>query len=187
MTDYFALLDLDRRPFIADESLKNAYLRKSELIRAQTKEMDVLSSINMAFRTLSNPAARTQHLLNLEFGDARGGRLAPDIGAIFGAVADAVQMADRELGSLSVHSSALVRAMAYQKVDGVRDKLAEVEHELSNRESGLLLELQQLDVVWHENPVRCRDRLAQVALQLTFVQKWLSEVHERQIRLEELA
>jgi hypothetical protein len=187
MIDYFALLDLERRPFIADDSLKNAYLRKSEMIREQTNDLDALSSVNMAFRTLSNPAARTQHLLNIEFGDARGGRLAPDIGAIFGPVAEAVQMADRELGSLSLQSSALVRAMAYRKVDGVRDKLAEVENELSKRESGLLSELQQLDAVWHEDPAQCRDRLAQIGLRLTFVQKWLSEVHERQIRFEELA
>ena len=187
MIDYFALLDLERRPFIADESLKNAYLRKSEMTRAQTNGLDALSSVNMAFRTLSNPAARTQHLLNLEFGDARGGGLTPDIGTIFGPVAEAVQMADRELGSLSAQSSALLRALAYQKVDGVRERLAEVETELSKRDSGLLSELQQLDEIWRIDPAQCRDRLAQIALRLKFVQKWLSEVHERQIRLEELA
>jgi hypothetical protein len=187
MIDYFALLDLERRPFIADESLKNAYLRKSEMVRAQTNELEALSSVNIAFRTLSNPATRTQHLLNLEFGDARGGRLAPDIGAIFGTVAEAVQMADRELGSLSAQSSALLRALAYQKIDGVRNKLAEVESELSKRESALLLELRQVDEIWHVDPTQCRDRLAQIALRLTFVQKWWSEVHERQIRFEELA
>ena len=187
MIDYFALLELERRPFIADEPLKNAYLRKSEMIRAQTNGQDVLSSVNIAFRTLSNPAARTQHLLNLEFGNARGGGLAPDIGVIFGPVAEAVQMADQELGSLSVQSSVLLRALAYQKVDGVRQRLAEVQTELSKRHSGLLAELQQLDELWRIDPAQCRDRLAQTALQLTFVQKWLSEVHERQIRLEELA
>jgi hypothetical protein len=186
MIDYFALLDLERRPFIADESLKNAYLRKSEMMRAQTSELGALSAINMAFRILSNPAARTQHLLNLEFGDSRGGRLAPDIGAIFGPVAEAVQMADRELGRVSEQSSVLLRALVYQKIEGVRDKLAEVECELSNREAGLLSELGRLDTVWHLDRARCRDRLAQIALRLTFVQKWLSEVRERQIRLEEL-
>ena len=187
MIDYFALLDLERRPFIADEFLKNAYLRKSEMVRAQTNELEALSSVNIAFRTLSNPATRTQHLLNLEFGDIRGGHLSPDIGAIFGTVAEAVQMADRELGSLSAQSSALLRAVAYQKVDGVRDRLAEVESELSKRESALLSELQRLDEIWGVDPAQCRDRLAQTALRLTFVQKWLSEVHERQIRFEELA
>jgi hypothetical protein len=37
------------------------------------------------------------------------------------------------------------------------------------------------------NRADCREPLAQVGLSLTFVQKWLSEVHERNIRLEELA
>jgi hypothetical protein len=41
--------------------------------------------------------------------------------------------------------------------------------------------------MWMESPAQCRESLAQIALSLTFVQKWLNEVRERKIRLEELA
>jgi hypothetical protein len=72
-------------------------------------------------------------------------------------------------------------------MDRVRERLQQTENKLSALESHLLLEVGQLDRNWEESPAECRESLAQIALRLTFVQKWLSEVRERKIRLEELA
>ena len=187
MIDYFALLDIERRPAINDEFLKNAYFRKTESFRQNQVESDVFSSLNLAFRKLANPATRIQHLLRLEFGDERGGHIEADLGELFGNVVEALQSADHEFGSISTESSALIRALAFHRMDGVRERLNQSEKELSKRECGLLSELGQLDSVWMENPTQCRESLAQIALNLTFVQKWLNEVRERKIRLEELA
>ena len=95
--------------------------------------------------------------------------------------------ADQEFGSLATESSALFRALAFQRMDGVRERLNQIENELSKRERNLLSELGDLTASGSENPAQCRESLAQIALRLTFVQKWLSEVRERKIRLEELA
>ena len=187
MIDYFALLGIGRRPCIGEESLKDAYIQKTESSRSDTANVEALSSLNMAFRTLSNPASRTQHLLALEFGDATGAQLGPDLGELFGIVAGALQAVDREFGSLSGQSSVLLRAMALQRVDAVRGKLDDADAELSSLEQSLLADLRRIDQTWIENHAQCRAPLAQVALSLTFVQKWLSEVRERKIRLEELA
>ncbi len=187
MTDYFALLEIERRPAIPEEFLKNAYFRKTELLRLSQADEEALSSLNMAFRIISDPAARVQHLLKLEFGDARGGHMGVGFGDLFGEVAETLQNVDQEFGSVSAESSALLRALAFQRMDGARDKLYKIENELSQRERLLLSELEQLDPTWAENPAQCRESLAQIALSLTFVQKWLGEVRERKIRLEELA
>jgi hypothetical protein len=187
MIDYFALLDIERRPAISDDFLKNAYFRKTESFRQNQVESDAFSSLNLAFRTLANPAARIQHLLRLEFGDARGGQIEADLGQLFGNIVEALQSADQEFGSLSPESSALIRALAFHRMDGMRESLNQSEKELSKRECSLLSKLGQLDGMWMENPTQCRESLAQIALSLTFVQKWLNEVRERKIRLEELA
>ena len=42
MIDYFALLDIERRPAISDESLKNVYFRKTESFRLHQVESDAL-------------------------------------------------------------------------------------------------------------------------------------------------
>jgi hypothetical protein len=187
MIDYFALLDVERRPAISDDFLKNAYFRKTESFRQNHVESDAFSSLNLAFRTLANPATRIQHLLRLEFGDARGGQIEADLGQLFGNIVETLQSADQEFGSLSPESSALIRALAFHRTDGMRESLNQSEKELSKRECSLLSELGQLDGIWMENPIHCRESLAQIALSLTFVQKWLNEVRERKIRLEELA
>lgn len=187
MIDYFALLEIERRPAITEESLKTAYFRKSESLVLDRADADILSSLNMAFRIIGNPAARIQHLLTLEFGDPQGGQLGSDLGELFGSVGEALQKFDREFGSLTAESSQLLRALAFRRMDATREKLNQVETELLRRERSLLSELDQLDRIWLQSPIQCRESLAQIALSLRFVQKWLNEVRERKIRLEELA
>jgi hypothetical protein len=187
MIDYFALLEIERRPAITEESLKIAYFRKSESLLLDKADADALSSLNMAFRIIGSSADRIQHLLTLEFGDAQGGQLGSDLGELFGNVVEALQKFDREFGTLTTESSPLLRALAIQRMDPVRERLNQVETELSRREGSLLSEVDQLDRLWLQTPIQCREPLAQIALNLRFVQKWLSEVRERKIRLEELA
>ena len=187
MIDYFALLGIERRPSITEETLKEAYFRKSESFHSGSSRSEDLSAVNAAFQTLSNPATRIQHLLKLEFGEAGRGQIPPDLGELFGTIVEVLQIADRELGSLSAHSAPLFRALAYQRLDGLREELEQAERGLSQRQSCLLDEVARLDLSWSESAQDARRPLAQIALGLTFVQKWLSQVRERKIRLEELA
>ena len=187
MIDYFALLGIERRPAITEETLKGAYFQKNESLHLDPARSSEVFAVNAAFQTIANPATRIQHLLTLEFGDAGGGEISSDLGKLFGTIVEALQIADQELGSLSARSSPILRALAYQSLDGLREKLEQAEEELSQRESALLEEVGRLDQSWFESSVHARHPLAQVALGLTFVQKWLSQVRERKIRLEELA
>jgi hypothetical protein len=187
MIDYFALLGIERRPAITEETVKGAYFHKSEALHLDPARSGEVFAVNAAFQAIANPATRIQHLLTLEFGDARGGEIAPDLGKLFGIIVEVLQIADQELGSLSVRSSPILRALAYQRLDGLREKLNQAEKELSQRESALLAEVARLDQSWFQSPVHARHPLAQVALGLTFIQKWSSQVRERKIRLEELA
>jgi hypothetical protein len=187
MIDYFALLGVERRPAITEETVKGAYFRKSESLNADPSRMGELSAVNAAFQTIANPAARIQHLLKLEFGDTGGGQITPDLGELFGTIVEVLQIADQELGSLSPQSSPILRALAYHRLDRLRERLAQAEKELLRREADLLSAVARLDQCWFENISDSRHPLAQIALGLMFVQKWLSQVRERKIRLEELA
>ena len=186
MIDYFALLGIERRPAINEVFLRDAYVRQAESLQGVQVEASGLSLLNTAFRTIANPATRVQHLLELQFGDARGGQIGSELGELFGSVAVTLQSVDQEFGSLSAESSALLRALAFQRMDAARQRLQQAENKLLALECNLLSEIGKLDGTWPESPGCCRESLAQIALQLTFVQKWLSEVRERKIRLEEL-
>ena len=85
-----------------------------------------------------------------------GGQIQPDLGELFGSIVEVLQIADQELGSLSAHSSPILRALAYQRLDGLREKLVQAEAELSQRESGLLAEVVRLDKAGLKNRAQSR-------------------------------
>ena len=88
MIDYFALLGIERRPAITEETVKGAYFRKSESLHSDPARSGELIAVNAAFQAIVNPATRIQHLLVLEFGDAGGGQIAPDLGELFGTIVE---------------------------------------------------------------------------------------------------
>jgi hypothetical protein len=51
----------------------------------------------------------------------------------------------------------------------------------------LLVEIDALDKEWVVDPAGCRDSLVRIALNLSFIQKWSSEIRERTLKLEEIA
>jgi hypothetical protein len=58
--------------------------------------------------------------------------------------------------------------------------------QIATRESELHSRIAPLDQIWFDDRSQCRKPLTQIAVDLTFVQKWLAQIRERKIRLEEL-
>jgi curved DNA-binding protein CbpA len=186
MIDYFAVLGFGRRPAIDENALKTAYFHKSEELHPDRAGENDFSVVNAAFQMLSNPAQRIQHLIRLEFDESVAGNIGPDLGALFGRVALLVHKADEETGAAAAHDSSLLRALALQRLGPLLDELAALSGELSEKRLILFKQIETLDQRWTANPIACRDRLAQVAIDLTFIQKWSDQVRERMLKLEEL-
>jgi curved DNA-binding protein CbpA len=186
MIDYFAVFGIERRPVIGDEYLREAYFRQSHEFHPDRAGESDFSRINAAFRALLNPATRLQHLLKLEFGEAAQGTIDLELGTLFGQIALLLRQADEETKSMAAKDSPLLRALAFQRLGPIWDNLASVERELLSVLENLLQEVDALDQQWIVDRTQCRDRLAQAALSLGFVQKWSAEIRERRLKLEEL-
>jgi curved DNA-binding protein CbpA len=187
MIDYFAVLGIERRPAVSESAVQGAYYEKSRSLHPDRAEGRDFSSVNAAFQVVSNPAARIQHLLKLEFGEAGDRQIGAGLGDLFGKVVDVLRRADEELGSISGQTSPLLRAFAFQRLNSLRDTLQEMEKQIAARESELHSRIAAVDHVWFHDRAHCQKPLAQIAVDLTFVQKWLAQVRERKIRLEELS
>jgi len=185
MTDYFALLGFERRPLIDPESLSEFYVRKSE--QANRNDPGGLARINEAFRTLSSPAARLDHLLRLEFGEVPARQINPAFGALFGRLANAVAHFDQALSKVALQTSPLLRAMHFQNISSLQEELSTLIAALSEQRTLLENRIRALDEKWPDHTVETRDALAQIALDLTFINKWQQQLKERSLRLEELA
>ena len=186
MIDYFAVLGLERRPAVPESSLQQAYYQKSKAQHPDRTDGGDLASVNAAFKIVSNPATRIGHLLRLEFGEPGERQIGAELGALFGVVVDVLRSADQKVAALSKETSPLLRALACQRLDPIRDTLENAEKKIMERQSELLDQIVEADGIWFEEKARCRKALAQIAVDLTFVQKWLAELRERKVRLEEL-
>ena len=185
MTDYFALFGLERRPLIDLDSLRELYFRKSE--QANRRGPGDLATINEAFRILSSPALRLGHLLRLEFSEVPARQINPSFGALFGELASVVTDFDQALSKVGSQSSPVLRAMHFQETSSLQERLAGLGEALSEQRSSLEARIKALDEKWPDHTVETRDELAQIALDLTFIDRWQQQLKERSLRLQELA
>jgi curved DNA-binding protein CbpA len=69
MTDYFALLDQPRSPWLDPDALKETYHRKTleqHPDSTRSTDGDGFTELNEAYQVLQNPKRRLHHLLSLE-------------------------------------------------------------------------------------------------------------------------
>jgi curved DNA-binding protein CbpA len=186
MIDYFAVLGIERRPAVSEAALQEAYYKKSKTLHPDQAGGGDFSLVNAAFQVVSNPAARIQHLLKIEFGTSGDKQIGAEVGELFATMVNALQRADQELDAISEQSSPVLRAFAFKRLNSVRNGLEELEGQIAKRESELRSQITSVDRIWFQDRGRCQKPLAQIAVDLTFVQKWLAQVRERKTRLEEL-
>ncbi len=190
MTDPFAVLGLPARPWLDPEALRSAWLHRSEELHRAGRAEEELMAVNRAHQILGNPATRIEQLLargGEEAGAAR--QITPTVGALFGEVAERLQEADRLLTEVSSGassaSSALVRAVRVAQSQDLRAGLEALADRLEEEKTRRERELQRLDGEWARDPGAVRLPLARLALDLTFLQRWLGQVRERLLRLDE--
>src|SRR5262249_49412511 len=151
MMDCFALLGIERRPFVPESVLQQAYREKTKSLHPDRAKGGDFSSINAAFRIVSNPAARLQHLLKLVFGEAGDKQIGADLGTLFGTVVKELRRADEELDAFSGQSSPLLRALAFERLDSIREPLGDAEKQIAKKKSELHSQIAALDQMWFQD------------------------------------
>jgi hypothetical protein len=190
MTNFFSALQLPARPWLDPDEVKEAYVRQSEQAyhRADADADTERATLNQAFRILREPSTRLDHLLALTKGNGTPRReVSAEISGLFSQTANQLQAADRFLTQLSGKTSVLSRAIHLQEAPGLRADLQSLAATLRAAEDGQLNEVKRLDEVWQEDPALTREPLAQLAFELTFLEKWQGQLRERLLRLDEAA
>ncbi|HEY0791679.1 MAG TPA: hypothetical protein VGD78_11500 [Chthoniobacterales bacterium] len=190
MTNLFSALQLPARPWLDPDEVKEAYVRQSERAYHRTDaDGDAeRATLNQAFRVLREPSTRLEHLLALTKKESLAPRqVSAEVSRLFGQTANQLQVADRFLTQLSGKTSVLLRAIHLQEAPGLRADLDSLASTLGASENAHLNELKRLDEVWQEDPGLAREPLAQLAFELTFLEKWQGQLRERLLRLDEAA
>jgi curved DNA-binding protein CbpA len=175
--DYFALLGVERRPWLDPEAVKEKFHAL-----AATRHPDVAPSdgsdfaaLNAAHAALRDPKGRLHHLLELEAPELlKQPQQIPSVLADLFLVIGHARQQFNEFGGRAQHSStALSRALLAGDRLQTRSSLEKAKGELDAIQADLLGRLQQLDASWNAAD---RHSLLQSCAEfhhaLSYVSKW---------------
>lgn len=171
MTDYFALFDQPRQPWLDPEKLKEIYHAK-----ARTASPD--AQLNEAYQVLRDAKRRLHHLLALR-GDTpshENASVPREIEDLFPEVAGLTSEADLLLNKLSQATSALSRSLLKNEIAAIQNKIAEMLARISELKNAGLVRLQS---------VQANDsgQLHALYLQFSYLNRWIEQLEERQLQL----
>jgi len=189
MTDYFAALRQPRRPWLDTEALKERYQRLAAEHHPDRQSRDAkvsptFAEVNEAYRVLSDPKLRLQHLLEVEgYGAVKTSEIASELAEVFMEAADLVGQIDDHLRKQKQATSALSKSllqaetMKLQKsVDGLLERL---QQSYSKAEQ----ELRRADQLWMEHGAASFDQLRTLADRFGYLERWIGQLRERQFQL----
>ena|SRR2546429_401743 len=202
MTDYFALLNEPRRPWLEPDKFKQKFLALSAEVHpdrthnASPAEKDAAqqryTELNAAYRCLGDPKERLRHLLKLELGanpkDVE--RIPQALMNLFLEVSQLCRQADALLGERAAVTSPLLKVQLFERGQEWTDKLMALQKDLNARRETLMSELQAIDAAWDSNiesgsPNRdlFLQRLEELYRLFSYFARWNAQIQERIIQL----
>jgi DnaJ-domain-containing protein 1 len=195
VTDYFALLDEPRRPWLEIEALKDKFHMLAAEAHPdrqhQSSEDDRLAAnrryadLNAAYHCLREPRTRLRHLLELESG-ARPSDLTnvPDaLMDLFFALGQTSREVEAFLTEKSRASSPLLQVQLFERGQAWLEKLGGLRRMIALRRDSLLDEVKTLDAAWDSQDSKPLGRLQEIWRLLGFSDRWLAQIQERIVRL----
>jgi len=198
MTDYFALFNEPRRPWLDAEALKQKFLAESAIVhpdrvhnlgeteRAAAQEH--YTELNTAYNCLREPKERLQHLLQLELGalpkDIQ--RIPSDLMDLSLEVGKACREADAFLAEKARVTSPLLQVTFFERGQEFADKLQVIRQRVNSLSERLTEELQQIDAAWQSGGVpreALLQRLEELYRLFSYFARWSGQLQERVVRL----
>lgn len=198
MTDYFALFNEPRRPWLDAEALKQKFLEFSTTVhpdrvhnlgeaeRAAAQER--YTELNTAYNCLREPKERLHHLLQLELGTLPKDiqRIPSDLMDLSLEVGKACREADAFLAEKAKVTSPLVMVTFFERGQEFADKLQAIRQRVNSLNDRLLEELQQIDSAWQSgaNPRNVLlQRLEELYRLFSYFARWTAQIQERVVRV----
>jgi curved DNA-binding protein CbpA len=198
MTDYFAVLNEPRRPWLDAEVLKQRFLTLSasvhpdrahnlgEAERAAAQER--YTELNAAYNCLREPKERLRHLLELELGSLPKDiqRIPSDLMDLSLQVGKACREADTFLAEKAKITSPLLQVSFFERGQEFVDKLQSLRQRVNALNKPLMEELKEIDAAWLANSAArsaLLQRLEELYRLFSYFARWTAQTQERAVRL----
>ena len=201
VTDYFALLQEPRRPWLDPEKLKEKFLALSAEAHPDRTHgspdsekqatQDHFTELNAACACLSEPKSRLAHLLELELGSRATPvqSVPPNLMDLFMEISAILRGADALQAEKNSVSSPLLRAQIFGRSQPVLEQLTAMETRINDWREKLLAELKGLDTEWvssvkkPEERTEVLQRLEAIRHVFSYLARWGSQMRERNFQL----
>lgn len=198
MTDYFAVLEVPRRPWLDPDALKQKFLAlssefhpdRSQGSEAKKRELqDRSTTLNAAYHCLTNPKERLSHLILLERGAPASDlqNVPAELMDFFMQVASACRATDDFLRQKAAATSPLLKAQLFERSQSHADELEATRKKVDASREQLEHRLKELDTAWQGADVARRIELLRTLEELRrlfgFFDRWLSQLQERFVQL----
>ena len=204
MTDAFALLGEERRPWMDADVLKDRFqamsgpLHPDRFHGAPEAERTAVghryADLNSAYQTLKEPRDRLLHLLELELGGKPKDiqRIPPGTMDLFVEVGQTCRDCDEFLKKKATATSPMLRLQVMQAGMEWTDRLLDLQGRIRAVGDRLGSELSGLNAVWAAAPplgdanrpaALPLERLEQIYRAFSYVARWTSQLQERVVQL----
>lgn len=202
MTDYFALLDEPRRPWLDPDQLRQKFLNLSTRVHPdrthslaegeRKKAQDTYAEFNAAYTCLRAPKDRLRHLLELELG-----RNPDDIQRIPSAmmelmleIGQACRATDVFLEEREKLKSPLLKVKSFEHSQAETEKLSGIQQRIGAQRGLVIAAVKEIDEQWeatHSPNSNARvdplSRLEESYRLLSYFDRWIGQIQERLVRL----
>lgn len=198
MTDYFALLDEQRRPWIDLDSLKQKYLALSAEVHpdrvhgAEEFERRIAqeryTELNAAYNCLREPKNRLAHLIELETGvkPKQVQNVPADLMNAFMEITNLCRGADGLLAEKNETASPLLRLQLFERGQEWTEKLMGLQRKINAWREELMTGVKKIDEEWVASSDKRRELIGALETQcqlLGYFGRWSAQIQERIVQL----
>jgi len=187
MTDYFALLEQPRSPWLDPENLKQVFHQKTLRDHPDAQAHDSsqglveanFADVNEAYRVLRDPKRRLHHLLTLEkqTPSSATAEIPREIEELFSVVAALTRKSDEVIQRRALATTALGRSLMKGAIAEVEADVRQALARLSKLHSEALTQLHEARESW------TAAKLHALYLQFSYLTRWMSQLEEKRLQL----
>jgi curved DNA-binding protein CbpA len=186
MTDYFALLDHPRAPWLDPAALKEAFHRKTLRAHPDTAEGDSTAfvELNEAFQVLQDPKRRLHHLLALENSAPPAGHqpVPQELQDLFLVIGALTQRANALLEKGGTTSNVLSRSLLKPQVLEIQKEVEDLREKVRGLSDAATAQLREINPDWHNNLAP----LAALYFKFAYLGRWSEQLDELAFQLAQL-
>ena len=199
MTDYFALLQESRRPWIDPDLLRQKFLtlasdfHPDRVHEASDSERAGVTNryaeLNAAFQCLAEPKLRLRHLLELELGSKPQDieTIPSALANFFAEVATTCRNADIFLAEKKQVLSPILQVQLFERGQDWLEELSTLQGKLNTLKEKLTEDLKSTDRNWmtcdSESRQKLLSNLEEIYRLFGYFNRWTNQIHERILQL----